>query len=52
MSKKDKKETENTDQLGHPQKAPNSKKYKCQVCSGNGTIGDKTCWNCDGEGEV
>lgn len=49
---KPRKETADTDQLGKPQKAPDSKKYQCQACSGTGSIGAKTCWNCNGTGEI
>lgn len=49
---KDKEEDNSTDDHGHPNRGENTKKYQCGVCGGSGSVGNKTCWNCEGEGEV
>lgn len=46
------KETEEKDQHGNPKQGDTPNKLVCGVCKGKGHLGDDTCWNCDGEGEV
>jgi DnaJ-class molecular chaperone len=46
------KENEDNDQHGNPKRGDSPKKLQCGVCHGTGTLGDSTCWNCGGEGEL